>query len=80
MMFARSRFEENHAGLAEDLLEQVPAQFRFTGWGLLKNYVAGSLYTLRGHTDWVNTLAWSPDGKCIASGGYDNTIQVWRTT
>lgn len=26
------------------------------------------------------TLAWSPDGKYIASGGPSSTVQVWRTT
>jgi len=25
----------------------------------------------------VKALAWSPDGKRIASGGNDNTVQVW---
>jgi serine/threonine protein kinase len=35
------------------------------------------LYTYRGHSDGVNAVAWSPDGKRIASGGQDNTVQVW---
>ena len=30
-----------------------------------------------GHTDVVWALAFSPDGKRIASGGYDTTVQVW---
>ena len=44
-------------------------------------------YTYRGHLDYywghltsnqsVNTVAWSPDGKQIASGSSDNTVQVW---
>ena len=25
-------------------------------------------------------MAWSPDGKSIASGGYDKTVQVWNAT
>jgi len=31
----------------------------------------------RGHTDIVWALAFSPDGKRIASGGCDTTVQVW---
>ena len=38
-----------------------------------------TLYTYRGHTERVNTIAWSPDGTCIASGSGDKTVQVWNT-
>ena len=33
--------------------------------------------TLTGHTDWVYTLAFSPNGKTIASGCIDATIHLW---
>ena len=33
--------------------------------------------TLTGHTDSVTTVVVSPDGKLIASAGYDNTIKLW---
>src|SRR2546421_2656343 len=35
------------------------------------------LYTYRGHDDYVYTVAWSSDGKRIASAGNDSTVQVW---
>ena len=38
------------------------------------------LYTYRGHSNAVNAVAWSPDGKLIASGSGDNTVQVWDAT
>ena len=38
------------------------------------------LYTFRGHSDRITTLAWSPDGKRIVSGGSDKLVQIWRAT
>src|ERR1051326_1398494 len=35
------------------------------------------LYTYRGHTAHVAAVAWSPNGKYIASGSLDQTVQVW---
>ncbi|MHA1898599.1 MAG: WD40 repeat domain-containing protein, partial [Promethearchaeota archaeon] len=33
--------------------------------------------TLMGHSDYVRSVCYSPDGKYIASGSDDNTIKVW---
>lgn len=37
-------------------------------------------YTLRGHKDWVHAIAFSPDGKTLASGSYDRTIRLWNVS
>src|SRR5712691_7956799 len=37
------------------------------------------LYTYRGHTDRILTVAWSPNGKYVASGSLDKTVQIWAS-
>lgn len=34
-------------------------------------------FTYHGHSDYVSTVDWSPDGKRIASASGDHTIQIW---
>ena len=36
--------------------------------------------TLKGHTDWVNSIAFSPDGQTLASGSWDMTVKLWDVT
>ncbi|MEM7555915.1 MAG: NB-ARC domain-containing protein [Cyanobacteria bacterium P01_A01_bin.84] len=36
------------------------------------------LHQLEGHTAWVRSLAFSLDGKILASGSHDDTIRLWN--
>jgi WD40 repeat protein len=33
--------------------------------------------SFQGHTHWVSSVVFSPDGKTLASGSYDGTIRLW---
>lgn len=39
-----------------------------------------ALGTLRGHSSWVNAVAWAPDGTRLITGSSNHTACVWQST
>src|SRR5205823_14007432 len=43
-----------------------------------KGAATETIATFKGHTELVYAVAFSPDGKYLATGSFDNTIKLWE--
>ncbi|KPJ53942.1 MAG: hypothetical protein AMS16_05025 [Planctomycetes bacterium DG_58] len=74
---AHAEHERANAGAVRELLAACPKDLRHWEWYYLRRIRDQSVMTLRGHKALIYSVAWSPDGKWIASGSIDGSVRIW---
>jgi WD40 repeat protein len=77
MLLAAAAYNNRDVQAAANRLEMVPIAQRGFEWNYISRMSSGAIFTLYRHTSNVTCVAFSPDGKRLATGCYDRMTRIW---
>lgn len=77
---AHSKWLAGDVGNAHEELVACPTRLRHWEWGHLERRCHVELLTLHGRAGCLRSVAFSPDGKHIASASDKGTVKIWNAT